>query len=102
MIVVAKCYCTTALSKSRRRGSYCFSILFYLLLLTAALTAAISAEVIYSAIFIQKKMRCTMFAAAPTAAAVAATAATAAAAAVVSFRFYDYSPSNATIKPKPR
>jgi len=47
-------------------------------------------------------MRCTMFAAAPTAAAVAATTATAAAAAVVSFRFYDYSPSNATIKPKPR
>jgi hypothetical protein len=49
-----------------------------------------------------KKMRCTKFAAAPTAATVSATTATAAAAAVVSFRFYDYSPSNATVKPKPR
>jgi hypothetical protein len=54
MIVVAKCYCTTALLKCRRRGSYCYLIPFCLLLLTASLTAAISAEVIYSAIFIQK------------------------------------------------
>jgi hypothetical protein len=100
MIVVAKCYCTTALLKSRRRGSYCFSILFYLLLLTAALTAAISAEVIYSAIFTQK-MRCTTVAAAPTAAAVAAIAAATAAAAVVSFRFYDYVLLQCNYKPQP-
>ena len=102
MIVVAKGYCTTALLKCRRRGSYCYLIPFCLLLLTAALTAAIStAEVIYSAIFIQK-MRCTTVAAAPTAAAVAATAAETAAAAVVSFRFYDYVLLQCNYKPQPR
>ncbi len=46
-------------------------------------------------------MKCTTFAAAPTAAAVTATAATAAAAAVVSFRFHDYFSSNVTINPNP-
>ncbi len=98
MIIVAKYYCTTALLKCRRLGSYCYSIPFCLLLLTAALTAAIStAEVIYFATFIQK-MRCTTVAAAPTAAAVAATAAATAAAAVLSFRFYYYAPLQCNYK----
>jgi hypothetical protein len=102
MIVVAKFYCTTALLKCRRRGSYCYSILFCLLLFTAALTAAIStAEVIYSAIFIQK-LTCTTAAAASTAAATAATAAATAAAAVVSFRLYDYFPLQCNYTPQPR
>jgi hypothetical protein len=116
MIVVAKFHCTTALLKCRRCGLYCYSILYYLPLLTAALTAAISiAEITYSAIFVQK-MRRTAVAAAPTAeaaataaaatAAAATAAATAAAAtaaaAAVSYRLYDYLSLQCNYKPQPR
>jgi hypothetical protein len=102
MIVVAKFYCTTALLKGRRRGSYCYSILYCLLLLTAALTAAISiAEITYSAIFTQE-MRRNAVAAAPTAAVTATASAATAAAAAVSFRLYDYSSLQCNCKPHPR
>jgi SNF family Na+-dependent transporter len=101
MIVVAKFYCTTALLKCRRRGSYCYSFLYCLLLLIAALTAAISiAETAYSAIFIQKMRRNAAIAAPPAAAAATAAAATTAAA-VVSFRLYDYFLCNVTVNPIP-
>jgi hypothetical protein len=101
-IVAAKFSCTAAPLKCRRRGSYRYSILYCLLLLTAALTAAISvAEIIYSAIFVQK-MRRTTVAAAPTAAAAATAAAATAAAASVSFRLYDYLSLQRNYKPHPR
>jgi hypothetical protein len=102
MIVVAKFYCTTALLKCRRRGSYCYSFPYCLLLLTATLAAAISiAETTYSAIFIQK-MRRNAVAAAPTAVAAATAAAATTAAAAVSFRLYDYFSLQCNYKPHPR